>query len=170
MGQAVDELWAVARQTPHVDAETLARAIEAAVDAEPLDYRTRLLIRDGVRALEVTWGSRFETWLNSSSKREKIKDALGFDFDKDEFGFATLPERVVDAIQPESLIRVFRELSAHVSQPTRIVIGGSVALTLGAQLTRHTDDIDVVDEVPAELRNQHELLADLKALYGLQLT
>src|SRR4051794_14122551 len=68
MTQAVDELWAVARQTPHVDAETLARAIEAAVDSEPLDYRTRLLIRDGVRALEAKWGSRFQSWLSSSSK------------------------------------------------------------------------------------------------------
>src|SRR6266542_5335730 len=50
MSSAVDELWSVARQQPQVDANALARAVEAAC-TEPLDYRTRLLIRDSISAL-----------------------------------------------------------------------------------------------------------------------
>ena len=37
-------------------------------------------------------------------------------------------------------------------------------------LSRRTEDIDVADEVPSELRSQHELLATLAVRYGLELT
>src|SRR5205807_2577023 len=36
--------------------------------------------------------------------------------------------------------------------------------------SRHTDDIDIVNEVPAEIRSQHDLLDQLAQRYGLQLT
>src|SRR5437588_7700760 len=35
---------------------------------------------------------------------------------------------------------------------------------------RSTEDIDVVDEVPEEIRIQHQLLAELKKRFGLALT
>jgi len=38
------------------------------------------------------------------------------------------------------------------------------------QHTRRTEDIGIVNEVPSELRSQHQLLALLAARYGLELT
>jgi len=92
------------------------------------------------------------------------------EFDEDEIAFPSLRRRVVDATRPENVLRVFREISAHVSQPVRIIVGGSIAVILQGHLTRHTEDIDLVDEVPAELRSQHELLDNIERLYGLRLT
>jgi hypothetical protein len=49
-------------------------------------------------------------------------------------------------------------------------VGGSIALILPELLVRSTEDLDVVDEVPAELRAQHDLLEQLAGAYGLHLT
>jgi hypothetical protein len=94
MGAAVDELWFIARDAPLVDAATLARAPEAAVNGEPLDYRTRLVVRDGVRALRNHWRTaRFDAWLDGCSssdeiQREKDRDdlrAIAPQLDRDTF-------------------------------------------------------------------------------------
>src|SRR5438552_3985685 len=45
----------------------------------------------------------------------------------------------------------------------------SAALILQGYLSRATDDIDVVDEVPAEIRSLHALLQDLRKRYGFHL-
>ncbi len=43
------------------------------------------------------------------------------------------------------------------------------SLILAGLLSRGTEDIDVVDEVPAAIRSQHELLSSLASRYGLHL-
>ncbi|MDB5173947.1 MAG: hypothetical protein JWN51_2720 [Phycisphaerales bacterium] len=48
-------------------------------------------------------------------------------------------------------------------------IRGSISLILSAGLSRHTEDIDLVDEIPAPLRSEHALLDELAARYGLRL-
>jgi hypothetical protein len=171
MSQAVDELWAVARQTPHVDAEALARAVEAAAAEEPLDYRTRLLIRDSVAALESHWGhARLNGWLEHSANRDRIEYTLSSSFEKNEIAFPSLGRRVVDPIRAETVLEALRALSIRVSRPSRMVIGGAIAVILDGHLARHTEDIDVVDEVPSELRGQHEFLEEIARRYGLRLT
>src|SRR5437667_4589498 len=170
MSQAVDELWAVAGTAPHVDASALARAVETVMsDAGPLDYRTRLLIRDSLAALEAHWGpERFSDWLARSPWRSQIEHACDpktFDGGPGDIGFPSLRRRVVDAIQPEVIERFLREISRRVSQPTRIVIGGSIPLILGGHLTRGTEDVDVVNEVPAELRSQHQFIDELTDIH-----
>lgn len=172
---AVDELWAEARSGTRVDADALARAIEGAIEspADALDYRTRLLIRDSLTALHAHWGSDgFESWLRQSPHRTALHDlcdSAAMRSAADDEGFPTLRRRIVNAIKPETVVQLLRELSVHVAQPTRLVIGGSIALLLGGHLARHTDDIDVVDELPAALRSQPELLENLAARYGLRL-
>jgi hypothetical protein len=173
---AVDELWAVARSGTLVDAAALARAVEEAIEgpAESLDYRTRLLIRDSLTALQAHWGrAGFESWLHRSphgAALDQLCQSPPMRSAADDEGFPTLKRRIVNAIKPETVVQLLRELSAHVAQPTRLVIGGSIALLLGGHLARHTDDIDMVDELPAALRNQPELLENLAARYGLRLT
>jgi hypothetical protein len=163
------DLWNVVLGKPWVDAQTLAEAIEHEAGQPDLDYRTRLLIRDGTQALQAHWGpERLARWLHRSRTRTQIESIQNERFG--EIGFPSLKERLVDAITPTTIQRYFRELSGHVHRPIRLVIGGSVALILEGYLARGTEDIDVVDEVPAELRQQHVLLERLQTTYGLQLT
>ena len=73
------------------------------------------------------------------------------------------------ATKPEVVMQLLRELSEHVDRPTQLIIGGSIALMLQGHLTRHTEDIDIVDELPATVREQHALLESLAGRYGLRL-
>ncbi len=172
---AVDELWNVANSGTWVDAAALARAVEAAIDGpvESLDYRTRLLIRDSLGALRSHWGlSQFQTWVGQSSRGEALQrlcDSPAIRAAADDEGFPTLTRRIVNAIDMKTVMQLLRELSAHVAQPTRLVIGGSIAMMLAGHLARHTDDIDVVDELPPNLRLQAALLENLATRYGLRL-
>lgn len=52
---------------------------------------------------------------------------------------------------------------------TEVVIGGSSALILNALLSRATEDINLVDEVPEALRELHEWRAKAQVRYGLYL-
>ena len=175
MKQAVDELWSVATGVPYVDAQTLACAVESAAESsEPFDYRTRLLIRDSLSALEAHWGrTRFDRWFGLLPSRERIEEATRpetFDPDPNEIGFPSLKRRVMDATKIEDALAFFEQLSEHVRKPTRLNVGGSLALILRGLLSRQTEDADVVNEVPAELRNQHDVLNKLAERYGLSLT
>jgi hypothetical protein len=49
-------------------------------------------------------------------------------------------------------------------------LGGSIALMTQEVLRRGTEDIDVVDEVPPEIRTEYELLDRLARRFGLQVT
>src|SRR5688572_25094993 len=84
-------------------------------------------------------------------------------------GFPSLSRRVMPTTQPDDVLRFLRELGDLVRQRQRIVIGGSVALILGANLSRRTEDIDLVDEVPPEIRSRHEPLQQLAQRYALNL-
>jgi hypothetical protein len=158
-----------------VDPDELARAVEDAVGAQfdSLDYRTRLLVRDGLDALRSYWGAvRFDTWFARSPQRDALNrlrrdDTIASTPPDD--GFPTLAGRLVKPTDRNTVMQLLRELSAHVTQPTRLVIGGSIAMLLAGHLARHTDDIDVVDELPANLRLQPELLENLAWRYGLRL-
>ncbi len=152
-----------------VDAEELRAALEDQVIRRDLDYRTRLLIRDGVKALQHHWGDeRVESWLKMSPLGEQIATICRGPWECDR-GFSSLMERVVDVITPETIQEYFRELSRHVHRPLRVAVGGSAALIVPGYLLRPTEDIDIVDEVPKELREQHALLADLRKRFGLEL-
>ena len=76
----------------------------------------------------------------------------------------------METTRPEQVKQFFRELAQHVQHPVRLAVGGAVALILPGLLSRRTEDIDIVNEVPSELRSQHQLLAMLAVQYGLELT
>lgn len=62
-----------------------------------------------------------------------------------------------------------REIGTRLTNPTTVYVGGSGSLILSGKLSRRTDDVDVVDEVPQSIRNEHELLGQLRNRYGLSL-
>jgi len=165
----VADLWGLVWGKPQVDPRALADAIERTAPQAGLDFRTRLLIRDASDALERHWGAgRWEGWLSRSPAREAIqtirREGLG------EPGFPHLEGALMDLTDPEIVREYLRELGTALHHPTRMAIGGAIALILADRLSRATEDIDVVDEVPAELRKQHKLLEGLLQRYGLKLT
>ncbi|HEX3358841.1 MAG TPA: DUF6036 family nucleotidyltransferase [Tepidisphaeraceae bacterium] len=166
------DLWKLVRAAPSIDANSLARAVEDAAD-NAADFRTQLLIRDSLLAIEKQWGQqRFHDWLTHSPSRTQILNIRQSISDEaaQEHGFPSLQRRIVDAIDPDDIVQYLRDLARQVHRPTRLIIGGSIALTLSGNLLRFTEDIDVVDEIPEEIRMQHQFLQELDDRYGLQLT
>lgn len=138
---------------------------------EPLDYRARLLLRDSLIALKGHWDAQsFNTWQRRLPNRFLLDEISRMPDDPTEIGFPSLNRRLMNTPDRQTIEQFLRELSLHVEHPTHLVIGGSIALLLAGFLSRHTDDINVVDEVPADIRVQHDLLQRLVERYGLQLT
>jgi len=168
MVRASVDLWTLVRKRPQIDPGDLAEAVRAESHQPELDYRTRLLIRDSIEALRAYWGDvRVETWLTGCPESDRIRDICGERFD--EVGFPTLKRRIMDKTEPEEIHEYFQDLARHLHKDLRIYVGGSVALILPGMLVRHTDDIDVVGEVPKEFRDDHKLMQQMEDRYGLKL-
>lgn len=165
------DLWSLVSGTPQIDPHDLAEAVEArSAEGGELDYRTRLLIRDSVEALRGYWGERrFREWLAGCAARARVEAICAEPFER--AGFSSIRERLMEKTDPATVEQLFRELGSRLRLPHRIrlAVGGSVALILPGYLARATEDIDVVDEIPAEIRSQHALLDDLRKRYGLLL-
>jgi hypothetical protein len=165
---ASKDLWSLVLDQPQVDPVELVEAIEEQVRRGDLDYRSRLLIHDSLDALADSWGKdRLLDWLQRTPERATVEDIWHRQYEK--LGFPFLKNRIMEATRPETVRQFFRELSQHVSRPVRLEVAGAIALILPGYLTRRTEDIDVVNEVPEELRSQHAVLGRLAERYGLEL-
>jgi hypothetical protein len=163
------DLWSLVQNHQWVDPQELRAAVEDQVMRRDLDYRSRLLIRDSVKALRHYWGDeRVERWLKESPVGEQITIICRGPWD-DNRGFPFLKEQVMDPTKPEDIQSYLQELGALVRRPVKIAVGGSIALILPGFLARPTQDLDVVDEVPEELRSKHDALARIESRYRLQL-
>jgi hypothetical protein len=163
------DLWSLVLDQLYVDPNDLADAIKDQVGQKPLDYRTRLLIRDGVEALSRYWGlARLKAWLTDCPVRDEIEAIRREDFGPP--GFPFLVEQIMEPTRPETINQFLRELGAQVHRPVRLQIGGSAALILPGYLNRRTQDLDVVDEIPPEIRALRKSLSELMQRYRLQLT
>jgi hypothetical protein len=164
----VRDLWALTRGRPQIDPNDLAGAVTAQVAEADLDYRTRLLVRDSVEALRSYWGTaKWQKWLDANPRKGEIEAILGEEFDK--VGFPLLAASVMEKTEPEVIRQFFDHLGRRMRKDVRIYVAGSVALILPGFLARHTQDIDVVDEVPEEIRENHQLTDELKNVYRLYL-
>src|SRR5437763_920993 len=120
------DLWSLVLQRHEIDPADLAEAIDEQASQAELDFRTRLLIRDSVVALQNYWGQqRLMAWLGGSPARERIESILRQDLGDP--GFPSLVRRVMDTTRPERIREFFRELGMHLHQPVRLYIGGSIA-------------------------------------------
>jgi hypothetical protein len=164
-----ETLWELTTGRPQIDPAELAAALEEQVGRPPLDVRTRLLIRDSMNGLRAYWGDRrLDEWLSRSARRVDLEQIWRSDLGPEKF--PSLQHRIMNAIRPETVRQFFRELGMQVSSPLSISVGGAIALILDNKISRATEDIDLVDEVPPELRGRHELLESLARRYGLHLT
>jgi hypothetical protein len=170
MPQIANELWSLALDRMAIDPAELVEAVEDQVRRGDLDFRSRLLIRDSLLALEQTWGKdRLRQWLNNSPQAKGLLAILGEDLG--ETGFPSLQRRIMETTRPDTIQQLFRELGRRLRlrKPLRVYVGGSCALILKDLLSRRTEDIDIVDELPPEIRSEHQLLSDLDQRYNLHL-
>lgn len=165
----MSDLWSLVWGKPEVDPSSLADAIERELHRENPDFRTRLLIRDGTEALAAHWGEgRLGEWLSRNPNRGRIEAIRREDLGDP--GFPSLKGQLVEKTGPDTVRQFLRELGVQISCPTRLRIGGAIALILPGYLARATQDIVVVDEVPAEIRARRPLLDQLARRYGLHWT
>jgi hypothetical protein len=162
------DLWTLVRGAPSIDPDDLLHAIELEAARPHPDFRTRLLIRDGVAALSGKWGQERTMARLSPATATAVAGILAEHLG--ECGFPTLESRIMQHTDTQTLLQFLRELGSRVDHETRLDIGGSGALILAGLLRRHTDDLDAVDEVPISIRTQHDLLDSLASRYGLRLT
>jgi uncharacterized nucleotidyltransferase DUF6036 len=160
---------------PTIDPASLARAIETVVVEPNLDWRTLQLVKEGWEALEASIepGLLSDYLLARTSSqiaeaiRARSEDAGNSHFD---VKFPSLKERLMPHLSPMTIRQFLRELGSAIAQPATITMGGAASLVLRGLLSRATEDVDVVDELPAEIRDEHEILKQLSARYGLRMT
>src|SRR5436190_5073273 len=166
IGQTID-LWKLVRKSPQIDPDDLADAVCAEAGRSGLDYRSRLLVRDSINALRSYWGdAQLNGWLAQCPARNRIEAICREEFE--EVGYPSLPKRLMKKTNPEDVRQFLRELGISLHQPVRIDVGGAIALILLGHLDRHTEDVDIVGDVPSEIRAKHALLAALHKRYGLE--
>jgi hypothetical protein len=162
----IRDLWSLALDYPQVDPNDLAEAIFQQAGEQPLDYRTRLLIRDSVDALTSYWGENGVTrWLAGNSTGKSIRAICRQEYE--EVGFPSLRRRLMDKTRPENIRRFLEEAGRSLHNTVCVYVGGSVALILPGYVNRRTEDIDIVGEVPKDLRENYALMDALKDRYSL---
>jgi hypothetical protein len=162
------DLWSLTWGQPQIDPADLASAVEAEADRDGLDFRTRLLIRDSLDALDRRWGSeRVREWLSRSPQRSRLEAIWQEDLGP--AGFQTLGRRLMEKTEPETIRRLLRELGALVSRLTRVNVAGSGALILLAHLSRRIDIVDVVNDLADELAAKSDAMEQLASSHGVRL-
>jgi hypothetical protein len=163
----IDDPWALVWGQPYIDAARLAAAIDADLQRTPSpDFRTRLLVRDSARALKAYWGpKRFEQWLMHSPVAERIRDILTEKLGKT--GYHNIRRRLVASLSNDRLERIFELLGQRIYDRVEVHIAGSAPTLVEGLTSRPTDDIDFVNEVPAEIRSQRATLDQIKDKFGL---
>ena len=163
------DAWSLVRTPGQIDAQTLFDAIRRLPSVEDFDYRSEMLVHDALTVLGEHWGEpALLGRLGRCENRDVLEGLRKKEFDK--FGFWSLKHRVVEATEPQDIIDLFRKLGDSIHRPAQIIVGGSSALILANLLTRQTEDIDVVNELPDVVRAEPRLIDDLMKTYGLRLT
>ena len=161
------DLWSLVLDSISIDPTDLLQAIEAEAGRADHDFRTRLLLRDSYFALKNKWGVERLRMRLSPTAAAAIDRLLTEDLG--EKGFSSLENRLMEHTRPETIERFLRELGSSVRESCSLHIGGSCGLILLGLLHCRTDDVDTVNEVPAPIRKNHELMERLITRYGLRL-
>jgi hypothetical protein len=169
MQRKTRDLWSLVRGgSPQIDPHDLAEAVVNQAAEEPLDYRTRLLIRDSIEALRGYWGSpKTANWFSASPAADRLTAICAEGFD--EVGFPSIRKRLMDKTDPETIRQYLTHLGYEMRSTIQIAVGGGCALILAGYVSRYTEDIDVVGEVPEPIRTKYQLLDELEKLHGLHM-
>lgn len=138
--ELAQELWSLTSAPSGVDRARLKEVVDS-LDPSGLDARTR----------ELFWASR-EALSGGGTSQTR---------------FPSLAMRIIEPMRKSTIEQFLREMGARLQRPTEMIVGGSSALILQGLLTRNTEDVDVVDEVPLPIREMHEWRAKAQVRYGL---
>ena len=166
----IPDPWKLVWGQPYIDCETLVHAIEEdwRQDIQP-DFRTRLLVRDSAVAIRSYWGTeKFSRWLEASSVGPQIRAIL--EEQLGEPGFHAIGKRLVTSIHSRDIHQIFDLIGRSIHNSIEVYIAGSIPTLIKDLTARPTTDIVFVDEIPAEIRRQHEILRQIEVEYGLILT
>lgn len=162
------DAWSLVLAPGQVDARTLLTALQRLVVAADYDYRSRLLTHEALVTLAGRWGAAgLDRRLAGCENAGLLREAWRASFD--ETGFPYLKDQIVDATTPDTVLGLFRELGSRLRRPATITVGGSSALILADLLTRLTQDVDVVNELPDAVRSDPALVDELGRRYRLRL-
>jgi len=161
------DLWSLVRGTPQIDPNDLLAAIESETHQKSRDFRTRILIRDCIQALERRL-SNASVWNSFSAAAKLVIERIVVE-DLGTTGFPTLDRRIMERTDRETILRYLRELGERIDVPTRLELGGSAVFIVHGLLRRGTEDLDAIDEIPQTLRDNHDLLRILADSHGLRL-
>ena len=164
-----DDPWSLVWGQPYIDADRLAVALQTDLEGTPApDFRTRLLVRDCARAIRSFWGKpRFERWLSVSPVGHRIRNILAEDLGKP--GFRYIKRRLVANPTRADIEQALELLGVRINGRVEINIAGSIPTLITGLTARPTDDIDIVNEVPSEIRQQRDALKRIRSDYGLTL-
>jgi uncharacterized nucleotidyltransferase DUF6036 len=133
------QLWETVNERC-VDREALQAAL-ARVQETEMDARTKQLREESLLALQ---------GLRAADPR-----------------FPSLLDRLGTSMKKATIEQYLRELGEELQKPTDVIIGGSSALILQGLLSRNTEDIDLVDQVPEPIRALHKWREKANQRYGL---
>src|SRR5262249_4938263 len=134
--------WSLVWGQPYIDAERLVLAIEQDLLRTPEpDFRTRLLVRDSLQALESFWGKRrLDQWVADSPVGERIATIMREKLGKP--GFSTIRRRLVANNISADLEQILDLIGRAIHEKTEINIAGSVPTLVRKLSARPTEDID----------------------------
>ena len=124
-----------------------------------LDWRTLQLIKEGWHALEhMDGGTSLDPYLSRRNAREireliRARTIASGDSHR-EVKFPSLKDRLMPHLSPTTIRQFLRELGTAIARPVVITVGGAGSLILRGLLARATEDVDVVDEIPLEIRDE----------------
>lgn len=136
-----------------LDPRELAWALEQEWCRQNSDARTHQLMAECFRALKA-WNVPLPPDLRQPEGESKFPSLVG---------------RIHLITTRDSILRFLRDVGRSLNEDTQIVIGGSSSLILDHLLQRSTEDVDLVDEVPAALRNLGEELLSAQRVHRLHL-
>jgi hypothetical protein len=127
-----------------------------------------LLIRDSLAALRHFWGEeQVNSWLRESPYGQHLhsigKEDLG------RCGFPFLEDQLMEPTRPGAIEQMFREIGLELQRPVKTSLVGAGSLILQGVLNRRTQDLDLVDEVPMEIRDLGERLHAIERTHRLVL-
>jgi hypothetical protein len=159
-------LWLITRGRPQVDPAELSSAIVEQIEANDLDYRSRLLIRDSLVALRDFWTPhRFSQWWDNCPVRAQIEEIAADSYDK--VGFPSLRKRLRDKTPPRQVETLLRAIGACLREPCSFWVTGTAGLILHDRLQYGIDAITIVSELPEALARSRVPLEAFRAKYGL---
>lgn len=106
------DAWKLVRTPGQIDAQTLFDAVRRLPEIEDFDYRSEMLVHDGLNALGDHWGeSALQQRLEACPNRQLLEALRRKEFEK--VGFWSLWRRIVKATTAEAIIALFRDAGSR---------------------------------------------------------